>query len=46
MGIYEKPKPAFMDKLDEYWNKKLGGEGEFKLSESFVSIEDEEEFED
>ena len=36
----------YKKEYSEYWNKKLGGDGDFKLSESFVSIEEEEEFED
>jgi hypothetical protein len=34
----------YKKEYSDYWNKKLGGEGEFKLSESFVSVEEEEEY--
>ena len=36
----------YKKEYSDYWNTKLGGEGDFKLSESFVSNVEEEEFED
>ena len=36
----------YKKEFSEYWNQKLGGEGDFKLSEVFASTEEEEEFED
>ena len=33
----------YKKEYSDYWNNKLGGEGEFKLSESFVSVEEEVE---
>jgi len=40
-GAIEKYKKEY----SEYWNKKLGGEGDFKLSEVFIPNTDEEEIE-
>ncbi len=39
MGIYEKPKPAFMDKLDEYWNKKFIREEGYDVVEAIAAME-------
>ena len=36
----------YKKEFSEYWNQKLGGEGDFKLNEVFVGTEEEEEFED
>jgi hypothetical protein len=36
----------YKKEYSEYWNKKLGGEGDFKLSEVFVPSVEEEEYED
>jgi molybdopterin-dependent oxidoreductase alpha subunit len=39
MGIYEKPKAAFMDKLDEYWNKRFIREEGYDVVEAIAAME-------
>ncbi len=39
MGIYEKPKAAFMDKLDGYWNKKFIREEGYDVVEAIAAME-------
>jgi molybdopterin-dependent oxidoreductase alpha subunit len=39
MGIYEKPKAAFMDRLDQYWNKKFVREEGYDVVEAIAAME-------
>lgn len=39
MGIYEKPKPAFMDKLDQYWKKSFVREEGYDVVEAIAAME-------
>jgi molybdopterin-dependent oxidoreductase alpha subunit len=39
MGIYEKPKPAFMDKLDQYWDKSFVREEGYDVVEAIAAME-------
>lgn len=39
MGIYEKPKPAFMDGLDRYWGKQFVREEGYDVVEAIAAME-------
>jgi molybdopterin-dependent oxidoreductase alpha subunit len=39
MGIYEKPKPAFIDRLDNYWNRSFVREEGYDVVESIQAME-------
>jgi molybdopterin-dependent oxidoreductase alpha subunit len=39
MGIYEKPKATFMDRLDQYWNKKFVREEGYDVVEAIAAME-------
>lgn len=39
MGIYEKPKAPFMDRLDQYWNRKFIREEGYDVVESIQAME-------
>ncbi len=39
MGIYEKPKAAFMDRLDRYWNKKFVRDEGYDVVEAISAME-------
>ncbi len=39
MGIYEKPKAAFMERLDQYWNKKFVREEGYDVVEAIAAMD-------